>query len=133
MTPLGAEIADPSLAPAGEERIAWATGQMPVLARIRERFAAERPLEGLHVAACLHVTAETANLVRALRAGGAEVALCAANPLSTQDDVAAALVDAQDAEVPAVGRTWTRTSPMCGPCWRARSAGTRSRSTTAPT
>src|ERR1700744_5929594 len=99
MTPSAAEIADPSLAPAGEERIAWAAGQMPVLARIRERFAADRPLEGLHVAACRHVTAETANLVRALRAGGAEVALCAANPLSTQDDVAAALVRADDAEV----------------------------------
>jgi adenosylhomocysteinase len=99
MTPLGAEIADPSLAPAGEDRIRWAAGQMPVLARIRERFAAQRPLEGLHVAACLHVTAETANLVRALRAGGADVALCSANPLSTQDDVAAALVRAQDAEV----------------------------------
>ena len=65
---------------------------MPVLARIRERFADERPLRGMRVAACLHVTAETANLVRALRAGGASVALCSANPLSTQDDVAAALV-----------------------------------------
>ncbi len=99
MTLPGAEIADPSLAPAGEDRIEWAAGQMPVLARIRERFAAERPLDGLHVAACLHVTAETANLVRALRAGGAEISLCSANPLSTQDDVAAALVRAQDAEV----------------------------------
>jgi adenosylhomocysteinase len=99
MTPGGAEIADPSLAAAGEDRIEWATGQMPVLARIRERFVAERPLEGLRVAACLHVTAETASLIRALRAGGAEVALCAANPLSTQDDVAAALVRAGDAEV----------------------------------
>ncbi|HET9123509.1 MAG TPA: adenosylhomocysteinase [Solirubrobacteraceae bacterium] len=99
MRPPGAEIADPSLAPAGEERIGWAAGQMPVLARIRERFAADRPLEGLRVAACLHVTAETANLVRTLGAGGARVALCAANPLSTQDDVAAALVRAEDAEV----------------------------------
>jgi adenosylhomocysteinase len=88
-----------SLAGAGEERIGWAAGQMPVLARIRERFAAERPLEGVHVAICLHVTAETANLVRALRAGGATLALCAANPLSTQDDVAAALTHAGDAEV----------------------------------
>lgn len=99
MRPPGAEIADSSLAPAGEERIGWAAGQMPVLARIRERFAADRPLEGLRVAACLHVTAETANLVRTLGAGGAQVALCAANPLSTQDDVAAALVRAEDAEV----------------------------------
>ena len=72
---------------------------MPVLAAIRERFARERPLEGRRVAACLHVTAETANLVRALRAGGAGVALCAANPLSTQDDVAAALVAEHGAEV----------------------------------
>ena len=72
---------------------------MPVLAAIRERFARERPLEGRRVAACLHITAETANLMRALLAGGAEVALCAANPLSTQDDVAAALVAEHGAEV----------------------------------
>ena len=72
---------------------------MPVLAAIRERFARELPLDGCRVAACLHVTAETANLVRALRAGGAQVALCAANPLSTQDDVAAALVAEHGAEV----------------------------------
>jgi len=72
---------------------------MPVLAALRERFSEERPLEGIVVAACLHVTAETANLVRALRAGGAEVALCAANPLSTQDDVAASLVVHEDVEV----------------------------------
>lgn len=72
---------------------------MPVLAQLRERFARERPLEGVRVAACLHVTAETANLVRALLAGGAEVGLCAANPLSTQDDVAAALRERHGAEV----------------------------------
>ena len=76
---------------AGSSRIEWADGQMPVLRSVRERFAAERPLEGLRVGACLHVTAETANLARALTAGGAEVAVCAANPLSTQDDVAAVL------------------------------------------
>jgi adenosylhomocysteinase len=86
------EIADLGLAPAGADRIAWAAGQMPVLAQVRERFAAARPLAGVRVAACLHVTAETANLVRVLGAGGASVALCSANPLSTQDDVAAALV-----------------------------------------
>ncbi|HEY8770009.1 MAG TPA: adenosylhomocysteinase [Thermoleophilaceae bacterium] len=91
MTPLQADIADPSLAPAGLARIKWAEGQMPVLRSIRERFAAERPLEGVKVAACLHVTAETANLMAALKAGGAEAALCSANPLSTQDEVAAAL------------------------------------------
>src|ERR1044072_5325918 len=71
---------------------AWADGQMPVLRSIRERFERERPLEGLRVAACLHVTSETANLLRTLIAGGAEAQLCASNPLSTQDDVAAALV-----------------------------------------
>jgi adenosylhomocysteinase len=86
------DVADLALAPDGEARIEWAGGQMPVLHRVRERFAATRPLEGLRIAACLHVTAETGNLVRTLRAGGAEVALCSANPLSTQDDVAAALV-----------------------------------------
>ena len=85
------QIADTGLATDGEARIAWAEWQMPVLGQIRERFAKERPLDGLNVAACLHVTAETACLVRALRAGGAEAALCSANPLSAQDDVAAAL------------------------------------------
>jgi adenosylhomocysteinase len=87
----GSDIADPSLAPAGEGRIAWAQTQMPVLAQVRERFERERPLEGVRIAASLHVTAETANLVRTLAAGGAEVALCASNPLSTQDETAAAL------------------------------------------
>src|SRR3954467_4660252 len=82
------DIADPTLADAGQARIEWADEQMPVLRSIRERLAAGRPLEGITIAACLHVTAETANLARALIAGGAEVALCAANPLSTQDDVA---------------------------------------------
>lgn len=92
-------IADAGLAAAGQDRIAWAQAQMPVLRSLRERFAAERPLDGVRVAACLHVTAETANLVRTLAAGGAQVALCAANPLSTQDDAAAALVAAGDAVV----------------------------------
>jgi adenosylhomocysteinase len=86
------DVADLTQAAEGEQRIAWAAGQMPVLAQIRERFAAERPFRGVRIAACLHVTAETANLVRVLRSAGAEVGLCAANPLSTQDDVAAALV-----------------------------------------
>jgi adenosylhomocysteinase len=81
------------LAEAGQVRIAWADGQMPVLRSIRERFERERPLDGLRVAACLHVTSETANLLRTLIAGGAQAELCASNPLSTQDDVAAALVD----------------------------------------
>ncbi|MEX1037224.1 MAG: adenosylhomocysteinase [Acidimicrobiia bacterium] len=86
------DIADPSRAEAGARRIAWAGRRMPVLATIRERFLKEKPLEGCVVAACLHVTAETANLMLALRDGGAEPILCASNPLSTQDDVAAALV-----------------------------------------
>jgi adenosylhomocysteinase len=102
--PAGADsqIADPGLAGEGRARIDWADAQMPVLGSIRERFAAERPLDGVAVGACLHVTSETANLVRTLRAGGAAIALCAPNPLSTQDDVAAALVAEGDAEVHAV-------------------------------
>jgi len=86
------DIADPSLAGTGALRIEWARGRMPVLASIRERFEKERPLDGIRLAACLHVTTETANLMTTLRAGGADVMLCASNPLSTQDDVAAALV-----------------------------------------
>src|SRR5690606_27718858 len=80
-------------AEAGERRIDWAARHMPVLRAIGARFAAERPLAGLRIAACLHVTAETAVLMGALRAGGAEIALAASNPLSTQDDVAAALAE----------------------------------------
>jgi adenosylhomocysteinase len=85
------DVADITLAEAGEAHIEWADGQMPVLRSIRERFAQERPLDGIVVGACLHVTSETANLVRTLAAGGADVALCASNPFATQDDVAAAL------------------------------------------
>ncbi len=80
-----------SLAPEGVRRIEWAAREMPVVSEIRERFAREKPLDGLRVSACLHVTSETANLMLALRDGGARIALCASNPLSTQDDVAAAL------------------------------------------
>lgn len=86
------DIKDLSLAEKGLLRIEWARGSMPVLAMIEERFEKERPLRGIRVSACLHVTSETANLARALKAGGAEVRICASNPLSTQDDVAAALV-----------------------------------------
>src|SRR5581483_3559163 len=85
------DVRDLSLAPEGVRRIMWADRQMPVLTAIRERFAAEQPLAGHRISACLHVTAETANLMRTLKAGGADVVLCASNPLSTQDDVAAAL------------------------------------------
>jgi adenosylhomocysteinase len=93
------DIADPALADAGRARIEWADAQMPVLRSIRERLGAQRPLEGLTVGACLHVTAETANLVQALVAGGADVALCAANPLATQDEVAAAVAALPGASV----------------------------------
>jgi adenosylhomocysteinase len=87
------DLKDRSLAQRGRSRIEWADAQMPVVAAIRERFARERPLRDLRIAACLHVTSETANLARTLAAGGAQVRLCASNPLSTQDDVAASLVE----------------------------------------
>jgi adenosylhomocysteinase len=86
------DVADLSLAAGGKKRILWADSDMPALAAIRKRFAKTKPLKGKNVSACLHVTAETANLVRTLKAGGANVVLCASNPLSTQDDVAASLV-----------------------------------------
>ncbi len=86
------DIADPSLAELGGRRIEWAGRRMPVLGIIRARFEAQQPLAGITIGACMHVTSETANLMTVLRAGGAEVTLCASNPLSTQDDVAAALV-----------------------------------------
>jgi adenosylhomocysteinase len=86
------DVKDESLAKVGVLRIEWAEKEMPVLAMIRERFEKEKPLAGVRIGACLHVTSETASLMRTLKAGGAEIALCASNPLSTQDDVAAALV-----------------------------------------
>ncbi len=86
------DVKDPTLAGEGRLRIEWANQSMPVLNRIRKRFSAEKPLKGVAVAACLHVTTETASLMQTLKAGGAKVALCASNPLSTQDDVAASLV-----------------------------------------
>lgn len=87
------DVKDVKLVAQGAKRIAWADKDMPVLAKIRERFSREQPLVGKKLAACLHVTAETANLMTTLKAGGADVALCASNPLSTQDDVAAALAE----------------------------------------
>ncbi len=96
------DVKDLALASEGVRRIAWADRQMPVLAAIRERFEAEQPLSGYRISACLHVTTETANLARTLKAGGADVVLCASNPLSTQDDVAAALVDEFDVSVFAI-------------------------------
>jgi adenosylhomocysteinase len=86
------DVKDLKLADQGKQHIDWADQSMPVLRKVRERFAKEKPLKGVTMAACLHVTAETANLMRALKAGGAKVFLCASNPLSTQDDAAAALV-----------------------------------------
>ena len=91
-TIVSGDVKDLALAGVGYQRIVWAERDMPVLRAIRERFEAEKPLAGLRMSACLHVTAETANLARALVAGGADLVLVASNPLSTQDDVAAALV-----------------------------------------
>src|SRR5947199_1490732 len=96
------DVKDLALSGEGKRRIEWADRQMPVLAAIRERFEREQPLSGYRVSACLHVTTETANLMRTLKAGGAAVVLCASNPLSTQDDVAAALVEEFDVSVFAI-------------------------------
>jgi adenosylhomocysteinase len=87
------DVKDLSLAEAGRQRIAWASREMPVIRLIRERFAREKPLKDIRISACLHITTETANLALALKDGGAQVVLCASNPLSTQDDAAAALVE----------------------------------------
>jgi len=86
------DVKDIGLAAQGKQRIEWAERDMPVLRLIRERFASEQPLKGVRLVACAHITTETANLARALKAGGAEAVLIASNPLSTQDDVAASLV-----------------------------------------
>ena len=93
------DVVDPSLAAEGVRRVSWADQAMRVLAEVRRRFEEEKPLEGVRISGCLHITAETANLARTLRAGGAEVVLCASNPLSTQDDVAAALVEKYETPV----------------------------------
>ena len=91
-TIIKSDIANSELAAQGKKRIEWAERSMPVLAQIRDRFTLEQPFKGVRISACMHVTTETANLMRTLAAGGAELALCASNPLSTQDDTAAALV-----------------------------------------
>lgn len=96
------DVRDLGLAAEGVQRITWAEREMPVLRLIRERFEKERPLAGIRISACLHVTTETANLMRTLQAAGAECVLCASNPLSTQDDVAAALVSHYEMPVYAV-------------------------------
>src|SRR5208337_742611 len=95
---LACDVKDLNLAAKGKTRIEWAGQWMPVLNLIRKRFAAERPFAGVRISACLHVTSETGNLAITLRDGGAEVVVCASNPLSTQDDVAACLV--RDYNVP---------------------------------
>ena len=92
VTGVKSDIANPSLAAEGKKRIEWAERNMPVLSQIKSRFAKEKPFNGVRISACMHVTTETANLMLALKAGGAEIALCASNPLSTQDETAAALV-----------------------------------------
>src|SRR3954449_13134477 len=97
-----ADIKDPGLAPEGRQRIEWAGGEMPVLAQIKERFEKEQPLRDVRIAACLHVTTETANLMETLAAGGAEALLAASKPLSTQDDVAAALTEESGIETFAI-------------------------------
>ena len=102
MARTAADIADPKLAAQGRKRIEWADRDMPVLARIREQFSRKKPLRGIRMGCCMHVTTETANLMRTLKAGGADVALCASNPLSTQDDVAASLV--KDYGIPVFAR-----------------------------
>lgn len=103
------DIKTTDLADGGKQRIDWANRFMPVLTSIRERFKKEQPLQGLTVAACLHVTTETANLMQTLKAGGAELALCASNPLSTQDDVAASLVKNDNISVYAINGEDTKT------------------------
>src|SRR2546426_10844288 len=90
------DVKDLSLAAAGKLKIEWAEQSMPVLRQVRERFAKEQPLKGIRLGACLHVTTETAGLMLTLKAGGAQLALCASNPLSTQDATAAALVKEYD-------------------------------------
>ena len=90
---INSDVKDKGLATKGKQRIEWADRMMPVLQLIRDRFASEKPLAGVRIAACLHVTSETANLMRTLKDGGADAVLCASNPLSTQDDVAASLVE----------------------------------------
>jgi adenosylhomocysteinase len=102
MARIRSDVTNLSLAEQGRKRILWADRDMPVLALIRERFEKQKPLRGLRMGCCMHVTSETANLMRTLQAGGAEVALCASNPLSTQDDVAASLV--KDFHVPVFAR-----------------------------
>ena len=96
------DVKDLGLASQGKKRIEWAYNDMPVLQQVLEKFSKEQPLKGMRMSACLHVTAETANLVRALKAGGADILLCASNPLSTQDDVAASLVENYDISVHAI-------------------------------
>ena len=125
------DVKDLKLADQRQEAHRLGGADMPVLRKVRERFAKEKPLKGVTLAACLHVTTETANLMRALKAGGAKVALCASNPLSTQDDIAAALVKHEDIPTFAIQRRGHKTYySTCAPCSTNRR---RSPWTTAPT
>jgi len=105
----GFDIKDPSLAEQGQRRIEWALCEMPVLRELNTRFARQRPLQGIRISGCLHITTETANLARSLNTAGADVVLCASNPLSTQDDVAAALVERYEIPVHAIRGESTET------------------------
>ncbi|MDQ1362524.1 MAG: adenosylhomocysteinase, partial [Pseudomonadota bacterium] len=96
------DIQNISLAGQGQQRIEWALQEMPVLRALAQRFEKSRPLQGLRISGCLHITTETANLARALKTAGADIVLCASNPLSTQDDVAAALVECYQIPVHAI-------------------------------
>ena len=125
------DVKDVSLAEEGIRRIEWAAREMPVIALIRKRFAKEKPLKNVRISACLHVTTETANLMLALADGGAQAALCATNPLSTQDDVAAALASST-ASPPSPSRART-TRPTISTSTRRWSTSRTSRWMTAPT
>jgi len=105
----GFDIKDPSLAEQGQRMIEWALCEMPVLRELNTRFAGQRPLQGVRISGCLHITTETANLARSLKTAGADVVLCASNPLSTQDDVAAALVERYEIPVHAIRGESTET------------------------
>jgi adenosylhomocysteinase len=115
------DIKDKSLAEGGRRRIDWAEREMPVLRQIKARFIKERPLKGLRVSACLHVTTETANLMTTLQAGGADIVLTASNPLSTQDDVAAALVNIYEIPTYAIkgedNVTYYKSTRTAANCW----------------
>jgi hypothetical protein len=113
----GADIRDPTLAEQAHRHIEWALQEMPVLYQVMQRFHSQRPLQGIRLGGCLHVTTETANLARALKVAGAEVVICASNPLSTQDNVVAALVEHHGISVSASPCTESNTGDSCNCGW----------------